>query len=58
MYEREPRTAPGLSSCRNAVLAPHLASATLETRRKMGVMAASGLVDALICRARSPYAVE
>ncbi len=58
VYEREPRTAPGLSSCRNAVLAPHLASATLETRRKMGVMAASGLVDALICRARSPYAVE
>lgn len=58
VYEREPRTAPGLASCRSAVLAPHLASATLETRRKMGVMAASGLVDALICRARSPYAVD
>ena len=42
VYEREPKMASGLASCRNAVLAPHLASATLETRRKMGVMAASG----------------
>ncbi|MBI2789323.1 MAG: D-glycerate dehydrogenase [Elusimicrobia bacterium] len=58
VYEREPRTMPGLASCRNAVLAPHLASATVETRRRMGVMAASGLVDALICKARSPYAVS
>jgi glyoxylate reductase len=58
VYEREPRMAAGLASCRNAVLAPHLASATLDTRRKMGVMAASGLVDALICKARSPYAVD
>ncbi|MBI2386071.1 MAG: D-glycerate dehydrogenase [Elusimicrobia bacterium] len=58
VYEREPKTAPGLASCRNAVLAPHLASATLETRKKMGVMAASGLVDALVCKARSPYAVD
>lgn len=58
VYEWEPKMAPGLASCRNAVLAPHLASATLETRRKMGVMAASGLVDALICEARSPYAVD
>lgn len=58
VYEREPKMAPGLASCRSAVLAPHLASATLETRMKMGVMAASGLVDALICKTRSPYAVD
>lgn len=58
VYEREPKTAPGLASCRAAVLAPHLASATLDTRSKMGVMAASGLVDALVCGKRSPYAVD
>lgn len=58
VYEWEPKMAPGLASCRGAVLAPHLASATLETRRKMGVMAASGLVDALVCKARSPYTVD
>lgn len=58
VYEWEPKMAPGLASRRNAVLAPHLASATLDTRKKMGVMAASGLVDALICKARSPYAVD
>jgi len=58
VYEWEPKMAPGLASCRNAVLAPHLASATLETRIKMGEMAASGLIDALIRKTRSPYAVE
>jgi glyoxylate reductase len=58
VYEWEPKMAPGLASCRNAVLAPHLASATLETRIKMGEMAASGLVDALIRRTASPYAVS
>lgn len=58
VYEREPRMAAGLASCRSAVLAPHLASATLATREKMGIMAASGLVDALVCGARSPYAVD
>ncbi len=40
VYEWEPKMAPGLASCRNAVLVPHLASATLETRTKMGLMAA------------------
>jgi glyoxylate reductase len=58
VYEWEPKMAPGLASCKNAVLAPHLASATLETRVKMGEMAASGLVDALIRKVRSPYAVD
>ena len=58
VYEWEPKMAPGLSSCRNAVLAPHLASATLETRIKMGQMAASGLVDGLVKKVRSPFTVE
>jgi glyoxylate reductase len=58
VYEWEPKMAPGLASCKNAVLAPHLASATLETRVKMGQMAASGLVDGLVKKVRSPFRVE
>lgn len=58
VYEWEPKMAPGLASCKNAVLAPHLASATLETRIKMGQMAASGLVDGLVKKVRSPYTVD
>ncbi len=58
VYEWEPKTAPGLASCKNAVLAPHLASATLETRVKMGVMAAEGLIDGLVRKVRSPYRVD
>jgi len=58
VYEWEPKMAPGLASCRSAVLAPHLASATLETRTKMGIMSAEGLVDSLARGARSPYLVS
>lgn len=58
VYEREPKMAPGLASCRGTVLAPHLASAALETRTKMGVMAAQGLIDGLVSNVRSPYRVD
>lgn len=54
VYEREPRVAPGLSSLPNVVLAPHIASASRETRTKMALMAARGLLDSLAGR-RSPY---
>ncbi len=57
VYEWEPKMAPGLAACRNAVLAPHLASATLETRVKMGEMSAQGLIDGLVRKVRSPYFV-
>lgn len=57
VYEWEPKMAPGLAACRNAVLAPHLASATLETRTKMGEMSAQGLIDSLAGK-RSPYRVD
>lgn len=36
VFENEPALHPGLSSCPNAVLLPHLGSATLETREAMG----------------------
>ena len=50
VYELEPKMAAGLNKLPNAVIVPHLASASLETRTKMGVMAAEGLVDALVRR--------
>jgi glyoxylate reductase len=39
VYEEEPRVHPGLLECRNAVLAPHIASASRETRLRMATMA-------------------
>lgn len=43
VYENEPFIHPGLKRP-NVVLAPHLASASLETRSKMAVMAANNMV--------------
>ncbi len=48
VYEREPRMAPGLAKLPNVVLAPHLASASLETRGEMARLAAQSLIDHLI----------
>lgn len=39
VYEREPEVHPALLACENAVLLPHLGSATLETRTAMGMQA-------------------
>jgi glyoxylate reductase len=50
VYENEPLMAPGLAKLPNAVIVPHIASASLETRTRMGVMAAQGLVDVLVHR--------
>lgn len=47
VYEEEPKIHPGLLSLDNAVLTPHTASATIETRTKMATMAAQNLVDGL-----------
>jgi glyoxylate reductase len=43
VYENEPFIHPGLKRS-NVVLAPHLASASIETRTKMAVMAANNVV--------------
>jgi len=40
VYEDEPRLAPGLAELPNAVLAPHIGSATRETRAEMAAIAA------------------
>src|SRR5262245_11251062 len=39
VFEREPDVAPGLLGLRNAVLAPHIASASSDTRVAMGTLA-------------------
>ena len=44
VYEHEPFIHPGLKRS-NVVLAPHLGSATVETRTKMALMAATNLVS-------------
>lgn len=47
VYEDEPALKPGLAECWNAVIPPHIASATLETRTKMATMAAGNILAML-----------
>src|SRR3990172_4006628 len=47
VYEEEPKLKPGLAELDNVVLAPHLGSATVETRTKMAVMAAENIIAVL-----------
>lgn len=47
VYEEEPKAAPGLLALDNVVACPHTASATIETRTKMALMAAENLLAAL-----------
>jgi glyoxylate reductase len=47
VYEREPRLARGLSRLPNAVLLPHLGSATREARRAMALRAARNIIQGL-----------
>lgn len=44
VYEREPLVHPGLIERNDVILAPHLGSASIETRTKMAVMAATNVV--------------
>lgn len=47
VYEEEPALKPGLAEQRNAVLTPHIASASQETRDKMSELAAQAIIDHL-----------
>ena len=44
VFENEPELSPGLAELDNAVITPHIASATLNTRNKMAEMAATNTV--------------
>jgi len=47
VFENEPKFSPEFLKLRNVVLAPHIASATTNTRRNMAMLAARNLVAAL-----------
>ncbi len=47
VYEHEPTPAPGLTALPNAVLAPHMGSASAETRLKMSMMAVANCIAGL-----------
>ena len=53
VYEREPEIAERLLECENAVLAPHLGSATHEAREAMGMLCVSAL-RAVLLEGRAP----
>jgi lactate dehydrogenase-like 2-hydroxyacid dehydrogenase len=48
VYEGEPKPASGLTRLRNVVLAPHIGSASVETRLRMATLAAENCVAALL----------
>jgi gluconate 2-dehydrogenase len=49
VFEGEPRVHPDLLTVPNVVLTPHIASATIATRRAMAELAADNLIAALGC---------
>jgi glyoxylate reductase len=57
VYEDEPAMAPGLAECENAVLVPHIGSASRDTRGQMASMAAANAL-AHLRRERAPNAVN
>src|ERR1700685_1881508 len=57
VYEHEPLVHPALLTRRDVILAPHIASASLDTRTKMAVMAAENVV-ALFAGRRAPDALN
>ncbi|MCF6156833.1 MAG: D-glycerate dehydrogenase [Candidatus Brocadia sp.] len=57
VYEEEPKLKPGLAELDNVVLAPHLGSATVETRTKMSLMAAENII-AVLNRQKPPNCVN
>jgi glyoxylate reductase len=57
VFEQEPTVNADLLACRNAVLAPHMGSASIATRLRMSTMAAENAVQAMEGR-RPPNALN
>ncbi len=55
VYEEEPALAPGLAELDNTVLLPHIASATIETRTEMAMLAANNAIA--VIEGRQPAAM-
>src|SRR3989344_1198110 len=47
VWEKEPELSLGLADLGNIIITPHIASATEETRQKMGEVAAKNIIEAL-----------
>lgn len=47
VFEAEPKITPGLSDLDNVVIVPHIASATMDTRLKMGAIAVGNIIKVL-----------
>jgi len=47
VFEREPEVTPALLELPNVVVAPHIASASVDTRREMSMLAVRNVVEAL-----------
>jgi phosphoglycerate dehydrogenase-like enzyme len=47
VYEKEPKCERALIGMKNVVLAPHIASASIETRQKMAIIAAQNCIAGL-----------
>ena len=45
VFEHEPKLSPGLSKLQNVILTPHIASASIEAREEMAVVAAKAIID-------------
>jgi glyoxylate reductase len=58
VYENEPVVTPELLEMPNAVLAPHIGSASLEARTKMALLVVENLVAVLIDNERPPDVVN
>jgi len=57
VFENEPKVHPGLVGRSNVILAPHMASASIETRTRMAAMAVENVI-ALFAGRRPPNAVN
>jgi len=57
VYEREPDLEPGLLELENVVLAPHIASASIDTRNAMATIAAKN-IQAVFQNQRPPNIVN
>lgn len=58
VFEREPEVHPALAALDNVVLAPHLGSATAETRFRMAECCIESLLECLVERRRPRLALE
>jgi glyoxylate reductase len=55
VYEHEPALTEGLAACHNAVILPHIGSATTETRTKMAILAVENAIA--VIQGKTPHAI-